>query len=206
MSENEIRIWEEQAQTGLLHRDSMLRSILNDMRQVMSTGITLADGTNFSLAHAGIRLSPNPADGGILVFNTDERLGPTFEHALANNMEQIAALFTGAGVTHVGGSTQGVNEMTAGLAVRLDTALDRYINEWGSGVLADRAGVVGRANEHNNAFARQIEAQDRRIETALRWLERRENQLFAQFSRMELAMMQAQQQMMFWDSIMFGQQ
>ncbi|MCL2168665.1 MAG: flagellar filament capping protein FliD, partial [Defluviitaleaceae bacterium] len=148
----------------------------------------------------------NPAAGGMLVIDPTQ-----FDAALENNIEGITALFTGQGAsgmaTHsqngaprIGDSPGG--DLILGLGARLDHVLNRHAGHGGLGALAARAGVEGR--ETDNTLGRQIQDQDRRIDNMMRWLERRENQLFAQFSRMELAMMQGQQQMMFWDQIMWG--
>jgi flagellar hook-associated protein 2 len=169
----------------------MLRNIITDMRTELSRAITLENGNTISLASIGIRLSANPADGAML--RVDENV---LNEALANNMEGVSALFTGVGA-------QGENQ---GVAARLDSALNTYITGHGTGRISDRAGIVGRPSEGNNNMTRNVMEQDRRIDNMFRWLERRESQLFAQFSRLEMAMMQSQQQMMFWDSVMFGSQ
>ena len=201
MSESEIRDWERNAQTGLLNRDNEIRQILNDMRAEMGARVTLENGSTFSLANMGIRLSTNLSDGGILTINQDE-----LNAALENNIEGVTALFTGEGAVSVSGGRPQTNTNGTpilGLGARLDGALNRYISSSGAtGSLISRAGREGGSNQ--DRFSRQMQEQDRRIDTMMRWLERRENQLFAQFSRMEQAMMQGQQQMTFWDQIMFG--
>jgi flagellar hook-associated protein 2 len=197
MSQSEIDQWEEQARTGLLHRDDMLRRILSDMRQEMERVVTV-NGQNISLANIGILPSRNVSQGGILEINME-----ALDKALADNMEGVAGLFTGEGVTHVDGRAVS-GTLRGGIGARLDTALNRYVTEWGTGELSDRAGIVGRPSQHNNAITRQIQDQDRRIDDMMNWLQRREAALFKQFSRLEVAMLQSQQQMMFWDQIMWG--
>jgi len=202
MSESEIRMWEEQARTGILHRDDTIRNLINDLRNSLSSGIRLEDGTSISLANIGIGLSPNWADGAILIVNEAE-----LDAALANNIDGVAALFTGHGAaaTNANGDPIPLNERS--IASRLDDTIRRYSPEFGTdGILVQRAGRAGNNADTQSQLAQRIAEQDRRIENTMRWLERRETQLFAQFSRMEQAMMQAQQQMTFWDQIMFGAQ
>ena len=201
MSEREIEQWEEQARTGILHRDQDLRALLNDMRNEMSRVIELEGGGTFSLADMGIRLSPNAADGGILTVNES-----ALNDALQNNMDAVVAMFTGEGASGVRGSgaTGVIGNM--GISARLDAALNRHVNGFGtgSGLLEQRAGRENTPSDRNNAIHHRIAEQDRRIETMMRFLERRENQLFAQFSRMEQAMMQANSQMGFLDQFIWG--
>ena len=199
MSESEIRMWEDQARTGILHRDDTIRSIINDLRNVMMQNVTLEDGTTFNLTQMGIRLSPNWADGAVLVVDYE-----ALDGALANNIDGVAALFTGHGAQQILNPDGSVNHNN-NLSARIDSTIRRFAPEFGSdGILIQRAGRAGNNADTQSHLAQRIAEQDRRIEQTTRWLERREAQLFAQFSRMEQAMMQAQQQMTFWDQIMFG--
>lgn len=61
--------------------------------------------------------------------------------------------------------------------------------------LFSRAGLPG-VHNNNAAMTRAIEAQDRRLDDMRRNLERRENQFFAMFARMETALTQSNNQMM----------
>jgi len=201
MSESEIALWEQNARTGILHRDQELRNILNDMRNEMSRVVTLEDGTQFSLANMGIRLSTNVADGAILTVNETQ-----LNAALENNMDGVTAIFTGQGATGVSGGnapTRRDGSPILGLGERLDAALNRHVTEWNTGNLDRR---TSERPGDPRAISTRIAEQDRRIENMMRWLERRENQLFAQFSRMEQAMMQANSQMSFLDQFIWGGQ
>jgi flagellar hook-associated protein 2 len=163
----------------------------------MSYVIKMKGGGQFSLAAMGIRYATDVSEGAILTINEGDLTA-----ALENNIEAVTALFTGSGA--VGGASQG-------LGARLDGELNRYVSHIVTtsdrsrfGALDRRAGVVGSGLESQSTLSRQMAEHDRRINTMMTWLERRETQLFAQFSRMEQAMMQGQQQMMFWDQIMWG--
>ncbi|MCL2235481.1 MAG: flagellar filament capping protein FliD [Defluviitaleaceae bacterium] len=196
MSDREIEHWEAQARTGILHRDQDLRNLLNDMRNEMARGVTLSDGTTFSLANMGIRLSTTITDGALLSIDEAE-----LDSALANNLGAVTALFSGDGALRANGTGAG----GIGLGQRLDNALNHHVNPQGIlGRLDQRAGVVGRASEGSNILQSRINEQDRRIDNMMRWLERRETSLFAQFSRMEQAMMQANTQMNFLDQFIWG--
>lgn len=202
MSDREVEQWETQARTGILHRDQHLRTVLADMRNEMSRVIELEGGGTFSLTQMGISLSRNTADGGLLVIDQT-----ALNYALENNMDAVVAMFTGEGASAARGPGATGILGNMGAVARLDAALNRHVNGLGTGngLLEQRAGrVVGTGTYSNNELNRRIADQDARIETMMRFLERRENQLFAQFSRMEQAMMQANSQMGFLDQFIWG--
>jgi flagellar hook-associated protein 2 len=190
MSDVEIREWEARAQTGLLQRDTQLRQMISDMRATMGVAVRLEGGGQFSLANMGIRLTNVLSEGAVLTIDEEQLTA-----ALENNIEAVTALFTGTGAA----------EGQVGLGARLDQTLNRFVTLGGNGLLDRRVGSDSRPHTiSQSTMGRQMASQDTRIENMMRWLERRESALFAQFSRMEQAMMQGQQQMMFWDQIMWG--
>jgi flagellar capping protein FliD len=121
-------------------------------------------------------------------------------------MDAVVAMFTGEGASGVRGSGAIGVIGDMGVTARLDAALNRHVNGFGTGrgLLEQRAGRAGTPSDVNNTIHHRIAEQDRRIETMMRFLERRESQLFAQFSRMEQAMMQANSQMDFLDQFIWG--
>ncbi|KOS66684.1 hypothetical protein AEA09_18300 [Lysinibacillus contaminans] len=67
MSENEIKLWEEKAKSGLLRSDALIRSGLSDMRSlVYQSNPGMADSKFNTLFNIGITTSKNYNEGGTL--------------------------------------------------------------------------------------------------------------------------------------------
>jgi len=202
MSDREIEIWEAQARTGILHRDDTLRTIQNELTNVMFANITMPDGRRFNLGNMGIQLSRDLTQGGMLTIDEDR-----FESALANHMDVFEEMFTGRANR---GDFDTTNEWlgATGLVDRLNFVIDRATSTstdpTRTGSLIRRAGYEGSMFVNNNDFSRMISRDNSRIDNMMGWLQRREDSLFAQFSRMEQAMMQAHSQMMFFEQLLWG--
>jgi flagellar capping protein FliD len=198
MSEREIDLWETQARTGLLHRDSDLRRLSNDLHSWMMRPVTLENGTQLSLLQMGIRTTGNMNDFGTL--EIDETRLQSF---LDNRMEDVARVFRGpVDLPPVADGGNRVPRLNAGsLAHRVNDIMTWATNSFGT--LTRRAGIVGSPSEHQNTFSRRLEAEDRRIDNMIRSLERRETRYFQKFSRMERAMMQADSQMAWMQQMFF---
>ncbi|MGE7022761.1 flagellar filament capping protein FliD [Solibacillus cecembensis] len=70
MSENEIKLWEEKAKSGLLRSDSLIQKGLSEMRSlVYQTNPGLSDSKFNSLFSIGITTSENYNEGGTLEIN-----------------------------------------------------------------------------------------------------------------------------------------
>ena len=201
MSESEIAQWEEQARTGLLHRDETLRRITGDLRSSIFTNVPTASGGTVNLVQLGIRSSDRLSDMGRLELRDPAML----DNMLENHLEDVIALFTrfpsGPADTVPGGA-----HFNLGIAERMENILRDQTSPNVRGNLFNLAGLENHPLGHNNTMTNRINEQERRIDNMLTWLERRENQLFAQFSRMEVAMMQANSQMMFFDQLFWAGQ
>ena len=196
MSDREIELWEAQAKTGILHRDDALRGLMNDMRNAVFNTITLEGGQRINITMMGIRSTEDIRGFGQLEIRDEEM----FENFLLNNPELVEQMFTAFQVREPGQS-QHAWMQGLGIAERLEEVMRRAVSSGGS--LFERAGIAGHFLEDQNVMSNRINAQERRIDNMLTWLERRESQLFAQFSRMEVAMMQAQSQMMFFEQMLW---
>lgn len=167
MTPEEIKNWEEQAKTGLLRGSDILTKATSDLRMQLNEPITLSDGTTVRLSDFGITTSSNFRDQGKL--NIDEE---RLEAALQNFTGEQAAEFFGA------------------LGDKLDTTIadsNREINR--------RAGAESGTSNINNQLQGRINDIDSRMVNMRRLLARREEQLFAQFGRMEAAVIQSNSQM-----------
>jgi flagellar hook-associated protein 2 len=193
LTESEVRIWEEQAKTGLLHRDRTVREIHSMLRTWITRPVPMSDGTSLSLAEIGVRPTRNShRDGGMLEIDETQ-----LRRFIEENGHKVTELFTQRPIPSTprnGNRNDRLSE--GGISERLSDIIHwaTASTERGPMSLYARAGWADMP--YNNAeLTRAIEAQDRRLDDMRRVLERRENQFFAMFSRMEVAMMQQQQQM-----------
>jgi len=174
MSDDEVRRWEEQARTGLMHRNDLLTRMVNDMRSQLFNGVELPDGTRLSLSQIGINPSSNHADRGTLVID-EERLAAAIEQ----HGERIGQMFTTSG----------------GIGERMHNIIEDATHVT-RGTISRRAGGTS-ATDPNNELLRQLTREDERIANVTRQLARREEALFRMFSRMEVSLMQSDSQMNF---------
>jgi flagellar hook-associated protein 2 len=177
MSDDEIRRWEEQARTGLMHRNDALMRTLDQMRRQLFNAVELADGTTFSLAQLGIAPSNDHQARGALVIDETR-----FAAAVAQHADRVIEMFT----------TQN------GLGERMHNIIDDATNPR-TGTITRRAGQTGGGGvwAATNNLTREINRQEQRIEAVMQQLARREDALFRKFSRMEQAMIQSDSQMNF---------
>ena len=201
MSDREIEMWEEQAQTGLLHRDPTLRRLLEDLHRNVFHNVSLGDGREINLLHLGIRTSPNREDFGLLVINDPERL----QYMIENRLDDVTTLFTQSRGATPGTGTRGPERSEwlreVGIGERIN-GLITWQTTYGGGIFS-RSGLHTGESINNNAISRRIAEQERRMDREIEVLQRRENRYFQIFGRMETAMMQAHSQMMFLEQLMW---
>lgn len=90
MSENEIKLWEEKAKSGLLRSDTILRSGLASMRALVYQENPSVSNPKFNtLFNIGITTTKNYNDGGQL--EIDEK---KLQKALEEDPDAVAALFS----------------------------------------------------------------------------------------------------------------
>jgi flagellar capping protein FliD len=199
MSERDIEIWEEQARTGLLHRDSDMRNLHNLLRNAMFQRVNLGDGKSISMHDLGITtVGRNGAPGdqliGILQISDRDRLIKMLE----DNPDEVEAFFTRAGTgDDVLRSTieqRNKRAPNVGVGFRIDDILRTFADD-DRGPLRQRAGYHRGFLVSENAMSRQIQDYNARITRMEQWLHRRENHYYSMFARMEQAMGESQSQM-----------
>jgi flagellar hook-associated protein 2 len=169
MTESEIEDWEEEAKSGLLYGDSILRNIASDFREAMSS-LTTASG--LSLSSIGISAASYDTSGELEI---DE---DTFLESLAQNYDSVVALFSDT-------STTG----TSGIAVQLKSILKYNIGNYGrSGVLIDKAGLDTNSTDDDNYISDEIDEYDDIIEDLQDYLEDEQEKYWAEFSALETAL------------------
>jgi flagellar hook-associated protein 2 len=209
MSEREVELWEEQARTGILHRNDTLRDLTRRLHSAVFQNVYTEDGRTLNLLHMGFRTSNDMRHFGEIIID-EARLN----YVMENHVDDLRDVFTQSsninpGSIHSTGDprnaevrrlrTERLNE--SGVAMRLNDIL--MWETMGGGGIHDQVGNAVE-NTQNSVLGRRINEADRRIDNIMRDLQRREQRYFERFSRLEAAMMQAQSQMMWMDQMIFG--
>ena len=176
MTEGEIRMWEEQARIGTLHRSREIQDILAEMRSIMATSFPGAGpaGSSATIFSFGIQTN---IDGTLRIEDQDR-----FEYALLNS------------------NTEGLFTVVSSLGDRLNAAFRDFNRRIENVAGREGAGVLNR----NSNIERRISEYNARADRLTRQLTRRENHLFARFGRMEQLLIQSNAQMDFLFSMMSG--
>lgn len=166
MSENEIKLWEEKAKTGLLYRDSTISGLTQDMRNLL---YTRPQGSLLALYDIGIETG-EAKDKGKLVIKDDAKL----KNLVESNPETLMALFRGDGTSK------------SGLIGQFNSLLDQAAKTTGTkGSLVEMAGSKDSGSDLENALTRKITAYDQRIKDLKYTYELQKTRYWKQFNKME---------------------
>jgi flagellar hook-associated protein 2 len=186
LKENEIKLWEEKAKSGLLTNDSTIQSFLNEMRN--SLGSVIENTTGFkTLKEIGINFSNNYKDNGKLVLDEAKLKG-----VLETNLEDVKKLFTFKGGDESSSSTT-VTDKTkhdqSGFAWRLYDRVNLTISQLGT-----LAGSPNSSVDTKSFMAKQMKALDESIDREQLKISAYEERLWKQFGAMEKALQQLNSQ------------
>ncbi|MFB7156111.1 flagellar filament capping protein FliD [Lysinibacillus sp. NPDC056232] len=182
MSENEIKLWEEKAKSGLLRSDSIIRDGLANMRMSFLGNVAgLDDSTIDALSELGITTSSSVSDGGKLVIN-EEKL----RAAIEKDSDQVVSLFTQTG--SVSKDADGKTVDSRGIAQRLKAAVDSTMK----GIETK----AGKATHTDNQYSlgKNLIDTNKRIDVWKAKLEMIEKRYWKQFTAMEQAINKANSQ------------
>ncbi len=172
MSEDEVEKWEEKSKEGLLYNDSLLRRFTSQVRTITYTPVTLENGETISLQDIGITTG-NYEDGAKLIID-EEKL----DAAIEERGDDIAELFT---------------QTDNGVAEMMNTAIEEAIGT--DGYITNKAGRENSVTVNENILSRQIKAKDQELFEFDKYLMEKENYYYYKFSKMEQAVMAANNQM-----------
>lgn len=181
MSEKQIEMWEEKAKSGLLRNDSAISSALNEMRMDMYKGVKLENGTTLFLSDFGISPINDYMERGKLEIDVDK-----LREKISEDPNKLYELFNGSP-----GADKSDNEETVGIAERLRTSMRKMTRR-----IEERAGNDLRTNQQFT-LGRNIIDVDKQIERMQDRLQRIEDRYWRQFTAMEQAIQNANQQSMF---------
>lgn len=180
MSEKEIELWEEKAKSGLLRGDQMLQNTLNSLRRATMDSVQgIANDEIQLLSEIGINTG-DYRDGGKLFINETK-----LKQALQDKPDEVMNLFT-----KNNGSGAGVGER---IYKELKTSVDR---------LGERAGTPGTFVD-NSTLSKRIREMNTEIANWQERLFRTEDRYWKQFTAMEKALNQMNQQSMWMQQNMF---
>jgi flagellar hook-associated protein 2 len=161
MSDDEIKLWEEKAKSGLLRNDSAISSLLSTMRSAFYTAV---ESAGISASEIGLTTGTY-SDGGKITVDKDK-----LRTAIENNPEAVTSLFTATSTS--------TDKKTAfnqsGLVVRMSNALLSYTSSATNNTLA------GLEKQISDSEDEEDKLQDR--------FETKQEALWTRFSAMESAL------------------
>jgi flagellar hook-associated protein 2 len=189
LKENEIKLWDEKAKSGLLTNDSTIQSFLIEMRNSLGSVVENAGvSAGFkSLKDIGINFSTNYRDNGKLILDEAKLKG-----VLQTNLEDVKKLFTIKGGDETSSSTtvtDGTKHDNSGFAWRIYDRVNTTISQLGS-----LAGSPNTSVDTKSFMAKQMKALDENISREERKVSAYEARLWKQFSAMEKALQQLNSQ------------
>lgn len=182
MSEDEIKLWEEKAKSGLLRNDSLIRNGLSDMRSLIyQSNPAVEDSRYNTLFSIGITTSKNYNDGGTLEIDEDK-----LRKALEENPDAVEQLLKNSdGVkndpAHGGADTRGYLEK---LRESMKTFEINIEKKAGRSTMTDAQYTIGK----------NLMDTETRIKTWQDKLKNIEARYWKQFTAMESAINKANQQ------------
>lgn len=171
MTEKQIEQWEEKAKSGLLRGESVLRDGMYTLRQSLQSKVETG-GEYTLLSQIGITTTENYMDGGKL--KVDEK---KLKEALRENPDDVYKLF----VNNAEGNERG-------LINRFDNAVDRV-----KGQIEKQAGREGNTLD-NYSIGKRMKEMNERISDFERRMIQVEQRYWNQFTQMEKAISNLNQQ------------
>jgi flagellar hook-associated protein 2 len=190
MTESQIEKWEEKAKSGVLRNDSILSSILNNLRNAFWFP---TEGIGAKFSDIGITTSTNYNKFELVIDQSK------LKEAIEKNSEEVLSLFNKEESISYSRSmtsasrTQRYNE--TGFAQRIkdilnDAASTRRDLHGNKGTLVEKIGVSGDATEFKNLMKTQIDSLEKRIQAAINRMTKKEDQYFKKFTQMEKVIQQ----------------
>jgi len=171
MTDEQIKLWEEKAKSGILRGESSIRDGMFQLRNSLQSVVN-SDGAYSLLSNIGITTSKDYLSGGKLEVD-EEKL----RDALRNNPDDVYKLFAN--------NAEGESR---GLIYRFDNALDNV-----RGKIENQAGK-STSTLDNYALGKQMKAINERISDFERRMIQVEQRYWAQFTQMEKAIARLSEQ------------
>ncbi len=175
MTDSDITAWESKAKSGLLHNDSILRSLASTMRNDLSTPVSGLTGYT-SASSIGITTGSWFEGGKLYLDETQLR------KALQTDPEVVNKIFS----TNKDGNTQNQNGIAVRLYDTLKTVSDKIATEAGAS--------ASTTYDTKSNLAKQIETYTKAMTTLNTRLENLQEAYYTKFNAMETALNKLSQQ------------
>ncbi len=172
MNETDITAWEKKAKSGMLKNDSILKSVLSDMRS------TILDQLG-PLSSMGITTGSYFENGKLYVDETK------FKAAVAANPEQLLTTLQGTG-------TNTKDSIFGKFSTAMDNAMDTIAQRAGTSKFD---GSLSATFKTESVMGRQLKQYNSRISTLTTQLSATENRYYKQYAAMESSMNKYQSQL-----------
>lgn len=193
MSDSDIEAWEKKAKSGMLHNDSTVTSLINNMRNLFTGSVS------------GIPQTYDSVKGKMVTYNTAASIGITtgdyteegklyldtddLKAALNNNPDVLKQLFGATGTTTINGKTT-TDTKTQGIAGRLYDTIKTSMDQ-----LNRTAGTTANASyDTESDFAKRIAAKNDELDIAYDRYDVMEAAYYAKYNAMEEALAQLSNQ------------
>lgn len=197
MSDTEISAWEDKAKQGLLKGDNNLQNMLYSLR---SSFYQPVEGAGISLSEIGLSTSSDISQGGKIIIDESK-----LKDAIKSKGDQVERLFmkTSEDVQSYDPDLSNTDRSTRtnqeGIFQRINDILQDNVrtlrdDSGKKGLLLEKAGVQGDYTEYNNLLTNQMDDQDDLISTLTKKLSDDEDKYYNQFSKLETAMQQLNEQ------------
>ena len=176
MKDADITAWNLKAQSGMLHNDTTLNSLVYTMRDAFANPISGLTGTYKSSSDIGITTGSYTEKGKLYLDETKLRT------ALTNDPDVIGKIFGTVGTNAVGKTT--IDPNTQGIAGRLYDALKTTMD-----IMSKQAGTTATgANDTNSDIAKQMQEYTTRIAENKTREDDMQAAYYTKFNAMELAL------------------
>ncbi len=187
LGDEEVKLWEDKAKSGLLRRDPTLTSLVDNLRLGMMSDVMI-DGKKYNLSQFGIETGDWQQRGKLVIKDEDKlrnaiEADPTIIDKLFNQSNGMATL-----------KADPTNQKS-GLFVRLSGSLMTAIDS-----LAQQAGTskystsIDATFQESSAMSEQLRTLNSRIDDMNARMVKWENAYYKQFTAMEKAMQRYQTQ------------
>ncbi len=166
LSEKEEEKWEEKSKKGLLYHDSLISTVMTNLRTSLMGSVEAADGNMISLATLGITTAKDYKEHGKL--ELDEA---ALDAAIEEYGDDIGRLFS---------------DSEDGIMVKFDKALEGAVGTTGDkGSLINKAGLASGSSSTDNDIYNQMKRITEKIKTLENRYENEQNRLWKKYSAME---------------------
>lgn len=176
MKENEVKLWDEKAKSGILRSDPLLRDMMTELRQGLTVKVN-----GISLSDIGITTSRDYRENGKLEIDEAK-----LKEALETKGTEISELFT---------TPNSAGSNVKGIAYIFEEIINKNVGTLGEkGILLKKAGLEGDRTQNENLIQDELDDYEKRIKDLVNRMADKEEQLYSRFSRLETMMSKLNQQ------------